>query len=211
MRKMKVTVAKTAGFCFGVRRAVDLAYREAEGENRVFTLGPIIHNETVVEDLKRRGVLAAESFEEIPDGDQTTVIIRSHGVGKEAYDRLAEKGDYMLTDSEVRDILAMDREYDKFMLVINTGGPVDLTPVLGVGNILVLSQLGVETGAVLADILLGNSYPSGKLATTWADAGSIRGGGIFAYSAKMKADPCLLEYVRRNKRDGYRSIYQKSV
>ena len=89
---MKVTVAKTAGFCFGVRRAVDLAYREAEGENRVFTLGPIIHNETVVEDLKRRGVLAAESFEEIPDGDQTTVIIRSHGVGKEAYDRLTEKG-----------------------------------------------------------------------------------------------------------------------
>ena len=74
----------------------------------------------------------------------------------------------MLTDSEVRDILALDRYYDRFMLVINAGGPVDLSPVMGVGNILVLSQLGVETGAALADILLGKAYPSGKLATTWA-------------------------------------------
>jgi len=93
------------------------------------------------------------------------VVSRISGEGN---DRLAEKGDFMLTDSEVRDILALDRYYDRFMLVINAGGPVDLSPVMGVGNILVLSQLGVETGAALADILLGKAYPSGKLATTWA-------------------------------------------
>ena len=93
------------------------------------------------------------------------VVSRISGEGN---DRLAEKGDFMLTDSEVRDILALDRYYDRFMLVINAGGPVDLSPVAGVGNILVLSQLGVETGAALADILLGKAYPSGKLATTWA-------------------------------------------
>ena len=93
------------------------------------------------------------------------VVSRISGEGN---DRLIEKGDFMLTDSEVRDILALDKNYDRFMLVINAGGPVDLSPVMEVGNILVLSQLGVETGAALADILLGKAYPSGKLATTWA-------------------------------------------
>ena len=93
------------------------------------------------------------------------VVSRISGEGN---DRLAEKGDFKLTDSEVRDILALDRHYDRFMLVINAGGPVDLSPVMEVGNILVLSQLGVETGSALADILLGKAYPSGKLATTWA-------------------------------------------
>ena len=93
------------------------------------------------------------------------VVWRISGEGN---DRLPEKGDFMLTDSEVRDILALNEKYEKFMLVINAGGPVDLSPVMNVGNILVLSQLGVETGSALADILLGKGCPSGKLATTWA-------------------------------------------
>lgn len=92
------------------------------------------------------------------------VLSRISGEGN---DRTDEKGDFQLTDSEVRDILALDEHYDKFMLVINTGGPVDLTPVLSVRNILVLSQLGVETGHALADILLGIQNPSGHLTTTW--------------------------------------------
>ena len=93
------------------------------------------------------------------------VVSRISGEGN---DRLPEKGDFMLTDSEVRDILTLNEKYEKFMLVINAGGPVDLSPVMNVGNILVLSQLGVETGSALADILLGKGCPSGKLATTWA-------------------------------------------
>ena len=93
------------------------------------------------------------------------VVSRISGEGN---DRLGEKGDFKLTDSEIRDILALDRHYERFMLVINAGGPVDLSPVMEVGNILVLSQLGIETGAALADILLGKACPSGKLATTWA-------------------------------------------
>ncbi len=93
------------------------------------------------------------------------VVSRISGEGS---DRLPVKGDFRLTDSEVRDILDLDQRYEKFMLVLNTGGPVDLSPVADVGNILILSQLGVETGCVLADILLGKSYPSGKLTTTWS-------------------------------------------
>ena len=77
-------------------------------------------------------------------------------------------GDILLTAAEIRDILALDKKFERFMLVLNVGGPVDLGPVMEVRNILVLSQLGVETGAALADILLGKANPSGKLTTTWA-------------------------------------------
>ena len=93
------------------------------------------------------------------------VLARDSGEGN---DRKPEKGDILLTDTEIRDILECSRKYRKFMLVLNVGGPVDLSPVMSVSNILVLSQLGVETGTALADILLGRSFPSGKLTTTWA-------------------------------------------
>ena len=105
------------------------------------------------------------------------VVSRISGEGN---DRLAGKGDLKLTDSEVRDILALNECYERFMLVINAGGPVDLEPVMDAGNILVLSQLGVETGAALADILLGKAYPSGKLATTWAVTEDYCTAGDFA-------------------------------
>ena len=104
------------------------------------------------------------------------VVSRISGEGS---DRLAEKGDFLLTDSEVRDILKLNEEYDRFMLVINAGGPVDLSPVMEVGNILVMSQLGVEAGAALADVLLGKAYPSGKLTTTWAEYGAYCKAGDF--------------------------------
>ena len=93
------------------------------------------------------------------------VVSRISGEGN---DRTPLKGDIRLTDSEVRDILALDKKFTRFMLVLNVGGVVDLSPVMSVRNILLLSQLGVETGAALADILLGKANPSGKLTTTWA-------------------------------------------
>ncbi len=100
------------------------------------------------------------------DGDAAIYVLsRNSGEGN---DRRPEKGDVLLTDSEVRDILALNKKFDKFMLVLNVGGPVDLSPVMEVRNILLLSQLGVVTGNVLADILLGKANPTGKLATTWA-------------------------------------------
>ena len=86
----------------------------------------------------------------------------------EGDDRKARKGDLYLTDSEVRDILYLNKKYEKFLLVLNTVGPVDLSPVKDVSNILLLTPLGVVTGDILADIVLGKANPSGKLATTWA-------------------------------------------
>ncbi len=101
-----------------------------------------------------------------PEGE-TAIYVLSR-ISGEGADRENQKGDILLTDTEVRDILLLNRQFSNFMLVINTGGVVDLTPVLEVKNILILSQLGVVMGDILAGIILGKSNPSGKLTTTWA-------------------------------------------
>ena len=93
------------------------------------------------------------------------VLARNSGEGT---DRRKIKGDVYLTDTEIKDILYLNDHYKKFMLVLNVGGVVDLSPVKKVSNILLLSQLGIVTGDVLADIILGKANPTGKLATTWA-------------------------------------------
>lgn len=102
------------------------------------------------------------------DGEGDTaiyVLARNSGEGN---DRAPVAGDIKLSATEKRDILALNQKYSKFMLVLNVGGAVDLSEIGGVENILLLSQLGVDTGAALADILLGKANPSGKLTTTWS-------------------------------------------
>ncbi len=111
------------------------------------------------------------------DGD-TAVYVLSRICG-EGSDRRPTKGDILLTDTETRDILLLNAHYKNFMLVLNVGGVVDLGPVMDVKNILLLSQLGAETGHILADLLLGKSYPSGKLASTWAAWGDYPAVGTF--------------------------------
>ena len=125
------------------------------------------HTNAIIEGM---GAVMPEPEYDLPmeSGGETAVYVLARTSG-EGNDRENIPGDIALTKTEVRDILRLQKEYGRFLLVLNVGGPVDLTPVLGeVGNILLLSQLGVETGAVLADILLGKANPSGKLATTWA-------------------------------------------
>lgn len=90
---MEVIVAKTAGFCFGVKRAVEQVYEQIEkAERPVYTFGPIIHNEQVVEDLAQKGVRVIDIEEELEAVRDAIVIIRSHGVGKHIYDLLEQNG-----------------------------------------------------------------------------------------------------------------------
>ena len=84
---MEIILAKSAGFCFGVQRAVDTAYKEA-GKQHVYTYGPIIHNEEVIEDLRKKGVLVIEDLAELDQQEEETVIIRSHGVSKDVMEQL---------------------------------------------------------------------------------------------------------------------------
>lgn len=87
----EIKTAKTAGFCFGVDRAVKLVYEELEKHSgKVATLGPIIHNRDVVDDMKKKGVRIIESVDELEAGEKA--VIRSHGVGRKIYDELVQKG-----------------------------------------------------------------------------------------------------------------------
>lgn len=86
---MQIYVAKSAGFCFGVQNAVQKAKEVAEKGDRAVTLGPIIHNRQVIEDLKARGIDLIEDISKI-EGSQK-IIIRSHGISKEDYDSLIAK------------------------------------------------------------------------------------------------------------------------
>ena len=86
----EVILAKSAGFCFGVRRAVELAQQVAQSGQPYVMLGPVIHNDHVIADLEAQGVRCVASLEEVPPG--CGVIIRSHGEGKAVYDQLAAMG-----------------------------------------------------------------------------------------------------------------------
>ena len=86
-----VTLAASAGFCFGVKRAIEMAYAEIEKNNGapLYSYGSLIHNKEVTKDLDAKGLHIIESLDGIDEG---TVVIRSHGVGKFLYDALEEKG-----------------------------------------------------------------------------------------------------------------------
>ena len=86
---MQIILAKTAGFCFGVNRAVKLTYELLEQGRPVATLGPLIHNPQVVEDLGSKGAITCDSVDDVPDGCE--VVIRSHGVGQSVYDKISTR------------------------------------------------------------------------------------------------------------------------
>ena len=90
---MKVVVAKSAGFCFGVKRVVEQVYEQLKRKDKpIYTYGPIIHNEEVVRDLEEKGVKVLETEEELLNLQNGVVVIRSHGVEKRIYQILEENG-----------------------------------------------------------------------------------------------------------------------
>ena len=91
---MEVRLAKSAGFCFGVKKAMEKVYEQienAEGK-KIYTYGPIIHNEEVVKELAAKGVEVIESLEELETREKGVLIIRSHGVAKAVSDKMEEAG-----------------------------------------------------------------------------------------------------------------------
>jgi len=102
----------------------------------------------------------------VHDEGDVAIFVLSR-ISGESWDRVNDKGDVLFTDSELKTIKTLAKGFKKFMLVLNTGGPVDLSGLDEVKNVLVLSQLGVNTSKTLVDIVIGEKYPSGKLTTTW--------------------------------------------
>ncbi|MBQ6440809.1 MAG: 4-hydroxy-3-methylbut-2-enyl diphosphate reductase, partial [Mogibacterium sp.] len=94
---MEIIRARHSGFCFGVNRAIDMAFSEAEKKDRhgrLFTCGYLIHNKDVVKRLESMGVTMIESLDEADEGD--TVIVRSHGEPREFYDKAASRGIHLI-------------------------------------------------------------------------------------------------------------------
>ena len=124
---MEVIVAKKAGFCFGVKKAVDMVYDEAEKENKnIYTYGPIIHNEEVVADLESKGVKAIDFDEEqLNDLSDCTVVIRSHGVAKKIYDSLEERNVNVVDATcpfvkKIHEIVKEESEKGKAIIIVGS-------------------------------------------------------------------------------------------
>ena len=86
---MEILLAKSAGFCFGVNRAIEAVYKAIDGKDDIYTYGPIIHNKIVTKELESKGVKCVDTIDGIEKG---TIVLRSHGVGKNIYDIINEKG-----------------------------------------------------------------------------------------------------------------------
>ena len=128
----EVTVAKSAGFCFGVDRAVKMVYNELEQNTKVATLGPIIHNQDVVNDMKAKGARVIENVSELEPDE--TVVIRSHGVGMDVYEQIAQKGNRMLDAtcpfvSKIHKIVA-EKSAEGYLVLI--AGDIDHPEVQGI-------------------------------------------------------------------------------
>ena len=120
---MNVTVAKSAGFCFGVSRAVELVEHSAGQGGRTLTLGPIIHNRHVVERFEKMGVRVIEQPEDASAGD--TVIIRSHGVSRDVYKRLEAQGATIIDATcpfvkRIHKIVSQAEQEGKLPIIIGT-------------------------------------------------------------------------------------------
>ena len=89
----ELTIAKSAGFCFGVTRAVNMVYEAIEKENvPIYTYGPIIHNDEVVKDMEKNGVTVINDLDDLSSYEKGVMIIRSHGISKAEYDRIKNCG-----------------------------------------------------------------------------------------------------------------------
>lgn len=154
---MEVNLAKTAGFCFGVRRAVDKVYEEA-GKEQVYTYGPIIHNSEVVSDLEQRGVKVLRSREELEQISEGTVIIRSHGVAKDIYELIRQKGLH-LVDATCPFVLKIHRIVEKAsaegkqILIIGSSEHPEVEGIRGwcSGEVHVISDAEGLSGVELGD------------------------------------------------------------
>ena len=131
---MKVTLAKSAGFCYGVRRAVELAERTAEEGRPCVMLGSIIHNKDVIARLAEKGLTAVERPEDVPEG--SAVIIRSHGEGRAVYDQLRARGVEILDATcpnvtRIHQIVAQAEEMGRQPVIVGTPDHPEVTAIAG--------------------------------------------------------------------------------
>ena len=110
---MNVILAKSAGFCFGVKRAVDTVYERIRDKEPLYTFGPIIHNEEVVRDLEKKGVVVVNDVDELAGKPQGTVIIRAHGVESGVCEKIQALG-FSIVDATCPFVLRIHRLVERY-------------------------------------------------------------------------------------------------
>lgn len=110
---MNVILAKSAGFCFGVKRAVDTVYERILEKEPLYTFGPIIHNEEVVRDLEEKGVVVVNDVDELAGKPQGTVIIRAHGVERGVCEKIQTLG-FSIVDATCPFVLKIHRLVERY-------------------------------------------------------------------------------------------------
>ena len=149
---MNVTVAKSSGFCSGVQHAVDTAMR-VEPEN-VYLLGELIHNPSVTDAVRARGIITVESVDEVPQG--ATLILRSHGVGRLVYEACTQKGIRIIDCTcpfvrHTQEIVRNSTSIGKTVLVIGEKTHPEVIGLCGWGNgrVLVLEDENADLSSLL--------------------------------------------------------------
>ncbi len=158
---MEVLVAKSAGFCFGVKRAVETVYEQIQKGGKIYTYGPIIHNEQVVEDQQKKGVSVITSEEELQKLTQGTVIIRSHGVPKRIYEQIERQGLSCVDATcpfvkRIHRIVEKESARGKQILIIGNAGHPEVEGIMGWSS---SKAAVVETPEEIAKIRLDLDRP----------------------------------------------------
>jgi 4-hydroxy-3-methylbut-2-enyl diphosphate reductase len=131
---LNIRLAESAGFCFGVQRAVDLVYEEIKKGGNIYTYGPIIHNDMVVEELSSKGVRVIETPEELKNLPEGTIIIRSHGISRKLLEELSSYGHKIIdaTCPFVEKIHKTVSKYDdRHIIIIGNPGHPEIQGIMG--------------------------------------------------------------------------------
>ena len=139
---MEVRLAKSAGFCFGVKRAVETVYEQIENQKQaeqklpIYTYGPIIHNEQVVSNLEKNGVKVIEDLEQLQNMEKGIIIIRSHGIDKATFRAIEEMG-HICVDAtcpfvkRIHNIVEKESVQGKEIVIIGNPGHPEVEGIKG--------------------------------------------------------------------------------
>lgn len=133
---IEIITAESAGFCFGVERAVNTVYSEIENGGKIYTLGPIIHNSEVVSDLENKGVTVIGDIDDVAGLEKGTVIIRSHGVSKDVAKQLEESGMKVVDATcpfvkKIHSIVESDSKKGNKIIVIGSRNHPEVCGIIG--------------------------------------------------------------------------------
>ncbi|MCH5260730.1 MAG: 4-hydroxy-3-methylbut-2-enyl diphosphate reductase, partial [Lachnospiraceae bacterium] len=132
---MEVIMAEHAGFCFGAKRAVDTIYEQIELGSRIYTYGPIVHNEEVVKDLERKGVEVIDTEQQLKEISEGTVMIRAHGVPRRIKETIERKGLKCVDATcpfvkRIHDIVEKESEAGKKIVIIGNAGHPEVVGIM---------------------------------------------------------------------------------